>query len=79
MEIISLLLPPSPVQRLIGSLIFQALFNESSHGDQLLASPPFSGELSAPCPLCYMFFFSSLFVIQDFFCREGVSLSWELC
>jgi hypothetical protein len=48
-------------------LPFQALFTESSCGDQLLASPPFSGALRAPHPLCCMFLFSYLFIIQFFF------------
>jgi hypothetical protein len=45
-------------------LPFQSLFTESSSGDQLLASPPFSSVLKAPHPLWCMFLFSSLFIIQ---------------
>jgi hypothetical protein len=57
-------------------LPFQSLFTESLHGNQLLAPPPFSGTLSAPCPLCCMCLFSSLFIIQVFFLwGRGVSLS----
>jgi hypothetical protein len=48
-------------------LPFQALFTESSCGDLLLVLPPFSSVLSAPCPFCCMFLFSSLFIIQFFF------------
>jgi hypothetical protein len=60
----------------------QSLFTESSHGDQLLALPPFSSVLTAPRPICCMFFFSSLFIIQfgGYFCGSGgVSLSRGLC
>jgi hypothetical protein len=58
-------LPP-----LLALLPFQPLFTESSHGDQLFASPLFSGALRAPYPLCCMFLFSSLFIIH-FFERQG--------
>jgi hypothetical protein len=74
----SLTLPTSLVQQLIGCLTFQALFTVSLCEDQLLAPLPFSGALSAPCPLCCMFLFSSLFIIQFCFfagwgsvCPEG--------
>jgi hypothetical protein len=62
-------------------LPFQSLFTESLHRDQLLALPPSSSDLSAPCPLCCVFLFSSLFIIQGFFCvgDGGVSLPRELC
>jgi hypothetical protein len=44
-----------------------------------LLLPPFSGALTAPCPLCCMFLFSSLFIIQGFlfhfFAGPGVNLS----
>jgi hypothetical protein len=57
-------------------LSFQALFIESLCGDQLLALPPFSGALTAPHPLCCVFLFSSLFIIQFLFLQDGsVSLS----
>jgi hypothetical protein len=57
-----------PIARpLLALLPFQSLFTESSGGDQLLASPPFSSALTAPCLLCCMFLFSSLFIIQVFF------------
>jgi hypothetical protein len=50
---------------LLAGLPLQSLFTETSHGDQLLAPPPSSSALRAPpCPLCCMFLFSSLFVIQ---------------
>jgi hypothetical protein len=44
-------------QQLITDLLsallpFQPLFTESLNGDQLLASPPFSGALSATPSLC---------------------------
>jgi hypothetical protein len=54
-------------------LLFQSLFTESSCGDQLLAPSHFS-VLRAPTPLCCVFFFSSLFIIQFFlfyFCGAG--------
>jgi hypothetical protein len=62
-------------------LSFQALFTESSWGDQLLVLPPFSGALRAPCPLCCVFLFSFLFIIQVFFffAEWGISLSRGLC
>jgi hypothetical protein len=59
---------------LLALLTFQSLFTESSHGDQLLAPPPFSGALRAPHPpsavcsfsgLCLLFsLFVCLFVLQ---------------
>jgi hypothetical protein len=51
-------------------LPFQPLFTESLHEDQLLTPPPFSGVLTAPCPLCCVFLFSSLFIIQFFFTEQ---------
>jgi hypothetical protein len=60
-------------------LPFQSLFTESSRGDQILALPPFSSVLTAPCPLCCMFLFSSLFIIQFFFAEVGVILAKGLC
>jgi hypothetical protein len=45
---------------------FQTLFTESSHGDQLLASSPFSSVLSASPFLCYVLVFSSLCIAQFF-------------
>jgi hypothetical protein len=57
-------------------LPFQSLLTESLLGDQLLASLHFSGVLIAPCPLCCMFLFSSLFIIQFlFFFLEGMGQS----
>jgi hypothetical protein len=54
---------------------FPGFVYQSFHRNQLLASPPFSGVLSASCPLCCMFLFSSLFIIQFFsFWGTGVSL-----
>jgi hypothetical protein len=55
-------------------LPFQALFTESSCGDLLLVLPPFSSVLSAPCPFCCMFLFSSLFIIQFFFFNRAASI-----
>jgi hypothetical protein len=40
------------------------------------ASPPFSGALKAPHPLCCMSFFSSLFIIQFFFSVQESVCSW---
>jgi hypothetical protein len=70
MNFSSLLLPSSLVHWLVGCLLFQALFTESSHRDQLLAPLPFSGALSDPAPsaVCP---FSSLFIIQIFFVGQG--------
>jgi hypothetical protein len=48
-------------------LTFQPLFTESSHGDQLLASPPFSSAFAASLFLCCVLVFSSLFIVQVFF------------
>jgi hypothetical protein len=72
-------------------LPFQSLFTENSVGDKLLALPPFSGVLRAPGPLCCVFLFSSLFIIQ-FFLGGGLEISlsrgyaglfqgwlWEYC
>jgi hypothetical protein len=55
-------------------LPFQSLITESSHGDQLLVPTPFCSGLTAPFPLCSMFLFSSLFIIQ-FFCFYGAGVS----
>jgi hypothetical protein len=60
---------------LLALLSFQALFIESLCGDQLLAFPPFSGALTAPHPLCCVFLFSSLFIIQFLFLF--VFAGWE--
>jgi hypothetical protein len=55
-------------------LPFQSMFTESLHGDLILALLPSSGVLRAPCPLCCVFLFSSLFIIQVFFVgRRGQS------
>jgi hypothetical protein len=52
-------------------------------GDQLLAPPSFFGALIAPCPLCCVLVFSSLFiqffVLFCFFLQQRVSLPWGLC
>jgi hypothetical protein len=58
-------------QQLITSLMlallpFQPLFTESSHGDQLLAPPPFSSALLATPSFCCVLVFSSLFIAQLF-------------
>jgi hypothetical protein len=57
-------------------LPFRSLFTESSCGGQLLAPPSFFSVLTAPRPLCRMFFFCSLFIIQFGFLwgGQGVSL-----
>jgi hypothetical protein len=48
------------ITRLLSAFLpFQSLFTESSLRDHLLAPPPFSGVISAPCPLCCMFLFIS--------------------
>jgi hypothetical protein len=67
----------------VSLLTFQSLFTESLHGDQLLALPQFSGTLTAPCPLCCVLVFSSLFIVQFFFvsvfCRAGgQSAQWTM-
>jgi hypothetical protein len=46
---------------------------------KFLAPTPFSSLLTAPCPLCCVFLFSSLLIIQIFFARWGVSLPRGLC
>jgi hypothetical protein len=46
----------------VSRLLLQALFIEGSCGVQFLASPPFSGVLKAPHPLCCV----SFFIIQVF-------------
>jgi hypothetical protein len=57
---------------LLALLPFQPLFIESSRGDEILAPAPFSGAITAPCPLCCVFLFSSLFIqFLVFFCRIG--------
>jgi hypothetical protein len=71
MEISSLHLPFLWYSGLLACLPFQALFTESSRRDQLLAPLPFSGALRASHPLCCVFLFSSLFIIQFFFCGVG--------
>jgi hypothetical protein len=49
------------------------LFGKSSHGDQLFASPAFSGALSATPPFCFVLIFSSLFIVQFLFlCMGGL-------
>jgi hypothetical protein len=55
-------------------LPFQSLFTESSHGDQFLAPPLLLWWLTAPRPLCCVFCFSSLFIIQFFLGGIGESL-----
>jgi hypothetical protein len=55
---------------LLALLPFQSLFTESSCGDQLLAPPPSPVCLWHPDPLLHVLF-SSLFVIQVFFCGVG--------
>jgi hypothetical protein len=55
-------------------LPFQSLFTESYCGDQLLAPLPFSSELTAPHPLCWVFLFSSFFIVQFFFQGGGQSV-----
>jgi hypothetical protein len=59
-------------------LPFQPLFTESSHGEQLLASPPFSSVLSATLPLRCVLVFSSLFIIQVFLRGGRQSAQWAM-
>jgi hypothetical protein len=42
---------------LLALLPFQCLLTESLHGDQLLATPLFSGVISVSSPLCCVQFF----------------------
>jgi hypothetical protein len=58
-------------------LPFQALFTESLCGDQLLAPPPFSSELSASCLLCCMLVFCLLFI--QLFCFVFLFLQGSVC
>jgi hypothetical protein len=62
-------------------LPFQSLFTKSLQEDQLLLPLSFSSALSAPHPLCWVFLFSSLFIVQ--FCcflqGGGINLSRGLC
>jgi hypothetical protein len=53
---------------LLALLPFQSLFTEDSCRDQLLTPPPFSSTLTASHPLCCLVLFSSLFIVQVFFC-----------
>jgi hypothetical protein len=56
-------------------LLFQPLFTESSCGDQLLASPPFSCVLSEFLPLLLCASFQLIVYCSGFFfCWGGVSL-----
>jgi hypothetical protein len=58
-------------------LPFQSLFMQRSAP---WSPPPFFGVLTAHHPLCCMFLFSYLFIIQlGFFWGAGVSLSMGLC
>jgi hypothetical protein len=55
------------ITHLLSALLpFQLLLTESLHGDQLLASPPFSSVISATLFLCCVLVLSSLFIVQDF-------------
>jgi hypothetical protein len=54
-------------------LSFQPLFTESSHWDQLLTLPLFSGVLSATLSLCCVLILSSLFIVQFVFWGGGQS------
>jgi hypothetical protein len=51
-------------------LLFQPLFTEISHRDQLLVPPPSVSVLSATLSLCCVLVFSSLFIVL-FFCVCG--------
>jgi hypothetical protein len=64
---------------LLALLHFQSLFTELSHGDHLLAPPPFSDVLRAPYPLCCVFLFSSLFIILFFLLWGRVQSVRGLC
>jgi hypothetical protein len=55
-------------------LPFQSWFTESSHGDQLLAPPPFSSALTALCSLLFIGYF-----ILFFLAGWWVSLCRGLC
>jgi hypothetical protein len=61
---------------------FLVFVTDSLSRDQLLAPPSLSGALTAPCPFCCVFLFSSLFYYSGFvclfvFCRVGISLPKE--
>jgi hypothetical protein len=56
---------------LLALLPFQSLFPESSHGDQLLDPPVFSGALRAPCPCPPSVCSFQLLVYYCFFCVCG--------
>jgi hypothetical protein len=60
-------------------LLFQPLFTEISHRDQLLVPPPSVSVLSATLSLCCVLVFSSLFIVQFFLWGCGVSLPRVLC
>jgi hypothetical protein len=62
-------------------LTFQPLFTLSSHENQLLAPPPFSGALRAPRPsaVCSFSVPCLLFSCLGFFAVQGVSLYRGLC
>jgi hypothetical protein len=60
---------------LLALLPFQTLFTESSNKNQLLASPPVSGALTAPFPLCCELVFSSLLIQFFFFFLAGWGVS----
>jgi hypothetical protein len=53
---------------IVSCLLLQALFTESSRSVRLLAPPPFSGALSAPCPLCCMSFSVPCLLFRFFVC-----------
>jgi hypothetical protein len=54
-------------------LPFKPLFTENLCGDLLLALPPFSGALTAPCSLCCVLVFSS-YLLFSFFLWGMVSV-----
>jgi hypothetical protein len=62
---------PSLVEELACRLLLQALFTKSSHGEQLLAPPPFSGALRTPRSLCCRSFSVLCLLFRFFFCRVG--------
>jgi hypothetical protein len=68
------------ITHLLSALLpFQSLFTESSHREQLLASPSFFSVLTASFTLCYVLIFSFLFIVLALFLWGRVSLPTGLC
>jgi hypothetical protein len=69
-----------PITFLLSALLlFNHLFADSSHEDQLLPMPPFSSAAFPPPVLCVGFQFVYCSVCLGFFFVGGVSLPWGLC